>query len=130
MLLSDWLLFFHKTIIALSGGHFEYFLSFPKKITLVYGLVNEYRIKKGLPTLPNFVNSAAYDAWKKDLYELRNKIIHAGWRQGTFELAKQAIRSCKAAIKEFEDHIAGLANTIQISPNVDHLENTAGRLKY
>ena len=39
MLLSDWLLFFHKTIIALSGGHFEYFLSFPKKITLVYGLV-------------------------------------------------------------------------------------------
>jgi hypothetical protein len=38
MLLSDWLWFFHKTIIALSGGHFEYFLSFPKKITLVYGL--------------------------------------------------------------------------------------------
>jgi hypothetical protein len=39
MLLSDWLLFVDKTIIALSGGHFEYFLSFPKKITLVYGLV-------------------------------------------------------------------------------------------
>jgi len=38
MLLSDWLWFFHKTIIALSGGHFEYFLSFPKKITLVYRL--------------------------------------------------------------------------------------------
>jgi len=28
MLLSDWLLFFDKTIIALSGGHFEYFFTF------------------------------------------------------------------------------------------------------
>jgi hypothetical protein len=44
MLLSDWLLFVDKTIIALSGGHFEYFLSFPKKITLVYGLVRKSRI--------------------------------------------------------------------------------------
>jgi predicted nucleotidyltransferase len=43
MLLSDWLWFFHKTIIALSGGHFEYFLSFPKKITLVYGLEGLFR---------------------------------------------------------------------------------------
>jgi hypothetical protein len=38
MLLSDRLYIFDKPIIALSGGHFEYFLSFPKKITLVYGL--------------------------------------------------------------------------------------------
>jgi len=28
ILLSDWLLFFDKTIIALSGGHFEYFFTF------------------------------------------------------------------------------------------------------
>jgi len=28
MLLSDWLLFFDKTIIALSGRHFEYFFTF------------------------------------------------------------------------------------------------------
>ena len=28
MLLSDWLLFFDKTIIALSEGHFEYFFTF------------------------------------------------------------------------------------------------------
>jgi hypothetical protein len=41
MLLSDRLYIFDKPIIALSGGHFEYFLSFPKKITLVYGLVQE-----------------------------------------------------------------------------------------
>jgi len=50
MLLSDWLLFFHKTIIALSGGHFEYFLSFPKKITLVYGLMPIRRIPKRIRT--------------------------------------------------------------------------------
>ena len=30
MLLSDWLLFFDKTIIALSGRHFEYFFTFSK----------------------------------------------------------------------------------------------------
>jgi hypothetical protein len=32
MLLSDWLWFFHKTILALSDGHFEYFLTLSKNI--------------------------------------------------------------------------------------------------
>ena len=32
MLLSDRLYVFDKTIIALSGGHFEYFLRFPENI--------------------------------------------------------------------------------------------------
>ena len=32
MLLSDWLGFFDKIILALSGGHFEYFLPFTQNI--------------------------------------------------------------------------------------------------
>jgi hypothetical protein len=31
MLLSDWLYFLDKTILALSGGHFEDFFTFSKK---------------------------------------------------------------------------------------------------
>jgi len=101
-----------------------------KRLNRLDTLVNQFRIKKGVVTLPNFVNGAAYDSWKKDLYELRNKIIHGGWRQATFELAKQAIKSCKIAMKEFEDRIEDLADTIQISSDVNQLVNTAGRLKY
>ena len=37
MLLSDKLWFFHKTIIALSGGHFEYFFAVSENIYTCLG---------------------------------------------------------------------------------------------
>jgi len=52
MLLSDWLLFFDKNIIALSGGHFEYFLTFSKNNYTCLGSRNmTVRLFKGLLNL-------------------------------------------------------------------------------
>jgi dihydrolipoamide dehydrogenase len=70
MLLSDSLWFFHKTIIALSGGHFEYFLSFPKKITLVYRLERE-----GLVTLIPNVGARVINLSYKDVSDIYDILI-------------------------------------------------------
>lgn len=101
-----------------------------KRLTKLDSVVGQYRIARSLAKLPDFVNSTIHKNWKSDLYELRNKIVHAGWCLTTFDLAKQAIQSCKAAIKDIEDRIPGITNPIQIYPGVNHLQNTAGRLKF
>ena len=93
-------------------------------------VVNAYRQKLGCANVALFVNGAVHTEWKDHLYKLRNRVIHEGWRLASFELARRGIAACKAAIKELEDRFPGLANSIQIAPKVDHLQNTAGRLMY
>lgn len=101
-----------------------------KRLTKLDSIVEHYRKAKSLPKLPGFVNSAVHINWKNNLYELRNRIIHAGWRLATFDSAKAAIQACKVAIRDIEDHIPGISNPIQIYSGVEHLKNTAGRLKF
>lgn len=93
-------------------------------------LINEYRRAQGLAESADFFGNATYIEWKNNLYILRNKIIHEGWRFVTFEQTKRGIAACKFAIKEFEDRLPGIANKIQIYPGVERLQNTAGRLKF
>lgn len=109
----------------------------PRKLGLLFhrmskldSVVAEYRRARGLPVKKLFVNSATYIEWKNHLYKIRNRIVHEGWRLATFDLAKRGIAACKVAIKELEDRLPDIANPIQIYPGVDHLQNTAGRLKF
>jgi len=92
--------------------------------------INKHRKAQKLPQSLPFYSGTTYTDWNNSLYLLRNKIVHEGWRLATFDLAKQGIASCKAAIKEIEDRLPGIANPIQIYSGVDHLQNTAGRLKF
>ena len=51
----------------------------------------------GLPPWVPFVGSPVYATWRSALYDLRNRIVHGGYRQTTFEEAKAAIVSGKTA---------------------------------
>jgi hypothetical protein len=93
-------------------------------------LIKVYRKSQGLAVSTDFIGSATHKEWKNYLYKLRNKIIHEGWRFVTFDQAKRGIAACKSAIREIEDHLPGIANKIQIYPGIEHLQNTAGRLKF
>jgi hypothetical protein len=93
-------------------------------------VVKKYRENKGLSELPRIVDSQPYVEWENGLYDLRNKVVHEGWRLATFENAKKGIAYCKTAIKDIESRIAELSDAIQIYPGVEHLNNTAGTLKF
>jgi hypothetical protein len=89
-----------------------------------------YCSRKGLPPWVPFVGSTVHATWRDALYKLRNRVVHGGYRQATFEEAKAAIMSGKAAIKFLEDSLTDFANRIQICAGGDHLQNTAGRLRF
>lgn len=85
---------------------------------------------RGLSAFRAFVGTHQHAEWKRDLYDLRNRVVHGGYRQITFDQAKRGIVVAKAAIAFLEGGLGDLANRIQIYPGVDHLQNTAGRLSY
>jgi len=85
---------------------------------------------KGLAAWAPFVNSAVHVEWKDALYDLRNRVVHGGYRQVTFNEAKRGVVAGKAAIKHLEDGLADFANRIQIYAGGDHLQNSAGRLRF
>jgi hypothetical protein len=89
-----------------------------------------YLTGKGLPAWAPFIKSAAHAEWKDALYALRNRVVHGGYRQVTFDEAKRGIVAGKTAIKYLEDGLIDFANRIQIYPGGDHLQNTAGRLRF
>lgn len=92
--------------------------------------IRAYRRHQGLPEISDFVNSAIHVQWKRELYELRHRVVHEGWRFPAFEQAKQAIAIAKIVIKELESRVPGLADRVQIYEGVAHLVKTAGRLAF
>ncbi len=92
--------------------------------------VAQYRVTQGLTSVPQFVSSTAHSDWRRNLYDLRNRVVHEGWRDVTFDQGKQGIAACKSAIKALEERIPGLADPIQIYVGVDHLRPTPGRLGF
>lgn len=104
--------------------------SLSQRLRRLDSMVEDYQRLKYLKITPPFVESATYKEWKNHLYELRNRIVHEGWRLATFDLTKRSISACKSAIKEIEKQFPGIANPIQIYHGVDHLQKTAGRLKF
>lgn len=86
--------------------------------------------ERGWPTPQAFVGTHHHAGWKRDLYDLRNRVIHGGHRAIDFEQAKRGILKCKAAIGHFERNCGDFANRIQVYPGGDHLNNTAGRLSF
>jgi hypothetical protein len=101
-----------------------------KRLIELDNIVRQYRNERKLPLLADFVNSTFHTEWKNDLYEIRNKIIHEGWRLATYTDALKGIGCCKVAITEIESRVPGLSNSIQIYSGVDHIKNTAGRLSF
>jgi|GEM_PF-6234201 len=85
---------------------------------------------KGLPAWVPFVSSPVHREWREALYDLRNHVVHGGHRQVTFDDAKRGVVAGKSAIKYFEDALPDQANRIQIYAGGDHLQNTAGRLRF
>jgi hypothetical protein len=90
----------------------------------------QLREQRGFPKLPPFIGSSAHEAWKRDLYELRNKIVHEGRRPVTFDEAKTAIAAGKAAIQVLNSSLPIPGDFIQLDPSVAHLQKTAGRLTF
>jgi hypothetical protein len=89
-----------------------------------------YSAAKGLPAWAPFVSSPIHREWRQALSDLRNRVVHGRHRQVTFEDAKRGLVAGKSAIKYFEDALSDLANRIQIYAGGDHLQNTAGRLRF
>ncbi len=85
---------------------------------------------RGWPAWRSFVGTHQHAEWKRDLYDLRNRVVHGGYRQVTFDQAKRGVVVAKAAIGLLEAGLGDLANRIQIYSGADHLNNTAGRLSY
>ena len=92
--------------------------------------IAKYRINRGYSATSPFLQSGTCETWQTDLYKPRNRIIHAGWRSATFESAKKGIAACKAAVKELEDRVPGISDTIQIDHGVNHLQYSTGRLRF
>lgn len=85
---------------------------------------------RGWSTPSAFIGTHRHAEWKRDLYDLRNRIIHGGHRAIDFDQAKLGILRAKAAIAFLEQQYRDFANQIQIYAGGDHLQNTAGRLSY
>jgi len=85
---------------------------------------------RGWGTPLAFIGTHHHAGWKRDLYDVRNRVIHGGYRAIDFEQAKLGILKAKAAISYFEGNCGDFANRIQIYAGGDHLNNTAGRLSY
>lgn len=83
----------------------------------------------GVPWV-QFVNSQLHADWKSGLYTLRNRVVHAGAHEVTFDDAKRGIEMAKAAIHFFEDGLPEFKGKVQIFSGVSHLHNTAGRLTF
>jgi len=101
-----------------------------KRLTKLDALIANHRSTSALPSLPAFVGSAEHTEWKTKLYGPRHEVVHGGNRTFTFEQARDGIAAGKRAIKSLEDRIPSLADRVQIYPGVDHLQNTAGRLRW
>lgn len=85
---------------------------------------------KRLPPWAPFVSSSVHREWREALYDVRNRVVHVGHRQVTFDVAKRGMVAGKSAIKYFEDALPDFADRIQIYAGGDHLQNTAGRLRF
>jgi len=85
---------------------------------------------KGLPVWVPFVGSPVHHEWREALYDLRNRVVHGGHRQVVFDEAKRAVIAGKSATKYLEDALPDFANRINIYAGGDHLQNTAGRLRF
>ena len=85
---------------------------------------------KELPVWVPFMGSPAHREWRGALYDLRNRVVHGGHRQVTFDVAKRGVVAAKSAIKYFKGALSDLANRIQIYAGGDPLQNTARRLRF
>lgn len=85
---------------------------------------------KGPSAWRPFFSSPVHLEWRDALYGLRNRIVHGGYRHVTFDEAKRGLVAGKAAIRYLEDALPEFANRIQIYAGGDHLQNTAGRLRF
>ena len=92
--------------------------------------ISSYRTNNKLKELDNFVGSDQYKEWDIKLYKVRNDVVHGGLRKITFEKTRDAIHSVKIAISKIEQSIAGLADHVQICADVNHLNNTAGKIEF
>lgn len=83
-----------------------------------------------MPAPTPFLGSVEHSEWKDKLYKLRNRVAHAGLRAVSFDEARTAIAAGKKVIRVIEDRVPFLANHIQIHPGTEHLQNTAGRVRW
>lgn len=92
--------------------------------------IQEHRRREGLPSAPDFAGSPEHDDWKKLLYSPRHQVVHAGRRDLTFDEVKAGIAAGKKAIHSIDAKLGTLSPPLGIYPGVDHLNNTAGRLRW
>ena len=101
-----------------------------KRLRELDGALPQAAKSQGLAVPKAFIGTHQHAEWKRDLYDLRNRVIHGGHRAIDFDQAKLGILRGKAAIAFFERAAGEFANRIQIYSGVDQLQNTAGRLSY
>jgi hypothetical protein len=80
---------------------------------------------------PAFLKSPQEQAWRKNLYALRNRIIHEGLRTVSFAEAKAALVAGLHAIHAIQSLDAVFGRQLTWSGaalNLDHIEQTAGRI--
>lgn len=92
--------------------------------------ISDYRVNNKFEKIDNFVDSDQYKEWKEKLYEVRNEVVHGGLREITFEQTQDAIHSAKIAISKIEKSIGELADYVPICADVNHLNNTAGKIEF
>ncbi|HMQ79970.1 MAG TPA: hypothetical protein PKE39_01675 [Ignavibacteria bacterium] len=86
---------------------------FHKRLKILDGHIANYKNLRG-ELYNNFINSNLYLEWKEDLYRLRNKIVHEGFREIDFESTRDAISITKDVIFHFEKTLPEFSNTVQI----------------
>jgi hypothetical protein len=88
-----------------------------------------YCEQNGLPYAP-FVGGALYDRWKKIVAGKRNRAVHAGVAEFTWNEAAEAIATAKEAIIFLDQRIPTLSNYFQLSPNVRGIRESAGGILF
>jgi hypothetical protein len=79
----------------------------------------------------HFLGSNAESVWRTDLSALRNRVVHEGLRDVTFDVAKKAVTAALRAV----DAVQGLAPAFERQLNwtgsavdLPHIEQSAGRI--
>lgn len=78
-----------------------------------------------------FAKSAAYVRWKDDLYRLRNRIVHTGLREVSFDSAKRGLVAGLRAVDAINELDPLFARPLRWSGgavDLPHIEQSAGRL--